>query len=170
MAPLAESMSAVNLAECGFEPAVAEEAIEPELPIVDAHHHLWPSDYWIPYDRSAFEKDLSRGHNITSTVFVECGASYRTEGDVALRPVGETEFVAQTCPDHELPTLAAGIVAWADLTQPAEVARTLEAHLEAAGSRLCGIRHNVVWHPQPGFVQGSVFAPHLLLDDQFRSG
>lgn len=101
----------MKLAECGFEPAVAEKAVEPELPIVDAHHHLWPSGYWIPYDRSAFEEDLGRGHHIVSTVFVECGASYRTEGDLALRPVGETEFVAHVCPAHESPALAAGIVA-----------------------------------------------------------
>lgn len=160
----------MKLAECGFEPAVAEKVVEPELPIVDAHHHLWPSGYWIPYDRSAFEKDLGRGHHIVSTVFVECGASYHTEGDLALRPVGETAFVAHVCPEHESPALAAGIVAWADFTQPAEAARTLDAHLEAGGSRLCGVRHNVVWHSQPGFVEGSVFPPHLLLDDQFRVG
>jgi predicted TIM-barrel fold metal-dependent hydrolase len=163
-------MAAVKLAECGFEPAVVEETIEPKLPIVDPHHHLWPSGYWIPYDRSAFQKDLSRGHHIISTVFVECGAAYRTEGDPALRPVGETEFVTRACPEHESPALAAGIVAWADLTQPAEAARTLDAHLEAAGSRLCGVRHNVVWHPQPGFVEGPVFPRHLLLDDRFRLG
>jgi L-fuconolactonase len=169
-ATVAERRSAVKLAECGFEPAVSERVIEPELPIVDAHHHLWPSGYWIPYDRSAFQEDLNRGHDIVSTVFVECGAAYRSEGDPALRPVGETEFVVRVCPEHETPALAGGIVAWADLTQPAEAARTLDAHLEAAGSRLCGIRHNVVWHPQPGFVEGSVFPPHLLLDDRFRAG
>jgi L-fuconolactonase len=160
----------VKLAECGFEPALAEEILEPDLPIVDAHHHLWPSGYWIPYDRSAFEVDLHRGHNIVSTVFVECGASYRAEGDPALRPAGETEFVTGVCPEGERPALAAGIVAWADVTQPAEAARTLAAHLEVGGSRLRGIRHNVVWHPQPGFVEGPAFPPHLLLDDQFRAG
>ena len=33
------------------------------------------------------------GHNVTQTVFVECGSMYREDGPIALAPVGETLFV-----------------------------------------------------------------------------
>ena len=48
-----------------------EEALEPELPICDPHHHFW--EY--PGSRYLLEEllsDLDGGHNIVSTVFVEC--------------------------------------------------------------------------------------------------
>ena len=37
--------------------------------------------------------DITSGHNVIATVFVQCGAMYRAGGPEALRPVGETEFV-----------------------------------------------------------------------------
>ncbi|WP_163550063.1 amidohydrolase family protein [Candidatus Frankia nodulisporulans] len=164
----------MKLDETAAEPAPPEQVLDPDLPIVDAHHHLWPSGYWIPYDQHAYLRDLERGHRITATVFVECGANYRRDGDPALRPVGETEFVTAACPHDpaaaRTPGMAAGIVAWADLTQPAVAARTIDAHLGAAGGRVRGIRHNVIWHRTPGIVKGQNFPARLLLDDQFRAG
>ena len=71
---------------------VQESVVDPELPICDPHHHLW--DY--PTNRyllDEFLQDLGGGHNIVSSVFVECGSMYRADGPVALRPVGEIEFV-----------------------------------------------------------------------------
>src|SRR6185295_4613951 len=38
-------------------------------------------------------KDLTSGHNIRATVYMECGAMYRADGPEALKCVGETEFV-----------------------------------------------------------------------------
>jgi len=69
-----------------------EEALEPELPICDPHHHLW--DY--PQSRYMLHEilhDMSGGHNIRSTVFIECRSMYRADGPEALKPIGETEFV-----------------------------------------------------------------------------
>ena len=91
--------------------APQEEILEPALPIVDPHHHLWdrrlnPAE--LPPPRHGFENvmrlaprylwdelfaDMSRGHNVRATVFVQCGSMYRADGPPALRPVGETEFV-----------------------------------------------------------------------------
>ncbi|MCK9920710.1 amidohydrolase family protein [Frankia sp. AgPm24] len=159
----------MKLDETATEPAPREDVIDPELPIVDPHHHLWPSGYWIPYDQHAYLRDIERGHRITATVFVECRAAYRPDGDEALRPVGETELVTAVCPAGATPALAAGLVAWADLTRPADAARTIDGHLEAAGGRLRGIRHNVIWHRRP-IVKGQDSPPHLLLDDQFQAG
>ena len=71
---------------------VAEDAIDPDLPICDPHHHLW--DY--PGSRYLLDEllaDVGSGHNVASTVFMECGSMYRAAGPEALKPVGETEFV-----------------------------------------------------------------------------
>ena len=68
-----------------------EEILEPALPIVDPHHHLWE---WTRYMVPELLKDLASGHNVRATVFMETGAWYRKEGPEHLRAVGETEFVA----------------------------------------------------------------------------
>ena len=71
---------------------VHEEALEPALPIVDAHHHLWIRSghrYLVP----EFVEDMGSGHNIVATVYAECHSMYRQGGDGALQSLGETEFV-----------------------------------------------------------------------------
>ena len=71
---------------------VVEEIVEPEREICDPHHHLWDH----PQSRYLLDEllaDTGGGHNVVSTVFVECSSMYRALGPEALRPVGETEFV-----------------------------------------------------------------------------
>ena len=67
----------------------AEEALEPNLPIIDAHHHLWDRKDW----RYLFDEYLADiagcGHNITASIFMQCQAMYRAEGPSALRVIGE---------------------------------------------------------------------------------
>src|SRR5438067_5140624 len=73
--------------------AAPEEILEPELPIVDPHHHLWQrADHRYLLDE--LRADLETGHNIVATVFLECRSMYRSGGSSEMRPVGETEFVA----------------------------------------------------------------------------
>jgi len=58
---------------------VVEEALEPDLPICDPHHHLWDH----PGSRYLLDEilqDTNSGHNVVSTVFVECGSMYRASG------------------------------------------------------------------------------------------
>jgi hypothetical protein len=57
---------------------VLEEALEPDLPICDPHHHMWdrPGTRYMLPDLLADAK----GHNLVDTVFVECRSGYRTEG------------------------------------------------------------------------------------------
>ncbi|MDP6415287.1 MAG: hypothetical protein QGG54_09750, partial [Gammaproteobacteria bacterium] len=65
-----------------------EPALEPELPIIDPHHHLWDR----PGNRYMLEDliDDTRTHNVRQTVFVECSSMYRADGPEELRVVGET--------------------------------------------------------------------------------
>ena len=124
-----------------------EEIIEPGLEIVDPHHHLWDR----PGHRFLIEQllaDTGSGHNITQTVFIECGSMYRAEGPVEMKPVGETEFVngtaAMSASGQYGPTrLCRGIVGHADLRLGDAVARVLEAQIAAGDGRFRGIRHSV---------------------------
>ena len=69
-----------------------EEPLDPALPIVDPHHHLWDRPGW-RYLLDDLLADTNSGHNIVATVFVQCRAMHRAGGPEELRPVGETEFV-----------------------------------------------------------------------------
>jgi hypothetical protein len=71
---------------------VDEEIIEPELAIIDPHHHLWVRD-GEPYLMPELLDDVNAGHNIVATVYAECHSMYRAEGPEELRSLGETEFV-----------------------------------------------------------------------------
>lgn len=152
-----------------------EAVLEPELPIVDAHHHLWDhasGRYFLP----DMLEDLSSGHNIRATVAVECHAMYREDATPALRPVGETEFLngaaaMSASGAYGRCRVAAGIVAHADLCLGAAVRPVLEAHARAAGGRLRGVRYSAVWHPDPA-ARGSLARPpaYVLGDPKFRAG
>ena len=125
-----------------------EPTLEPELPICDPHHHLWdfrPGVVAPRYLLDDFLEDLASGHNIVSTVFVECGTMFRADGPDALRPVGETEFAAGVAATSESgrygPTrVAAGIVGTAYLTLGDAVTEVLDRQIEAGGGRFRGIR------------------------------
>jgi len=69
-----------------------EPILEPELPIIDPHHHLWvrPGSRYLADDLLA---DMNSGHNIVATVYVQARSMYRLAGPVEMRPIGETEFV-----------------------------------------------------------------------------
>src|SRR5579864_5617788 len=70
-----------------------EPILEPERAIVDPHHHLWPANGRTAYLLDDLRADTGSGHNVQTTVFIECLTGYRQDGPEALRPVGETEFV-----------------------------------------------------------------------------
>src|SRR3954463_2572881 len=73
-----------------------EAALEPALPIIDPHHHLWDGNQPRLQRRYLLDEilaDTNGGHNIVSTVFIECSSMYRADGPEHMRPVGEVEFV-----------------------------------------------------------------------------
>ena len=120
-----------------------EDALEPDLPIVDPHHHLWEREGGYLLDELV--ADLTSGHRIVATVFAQCGYAYRTSGPLPLRPVGETEFVAGVAAEAERRGVAtrvcAGIVGHADLELGDAVEEVLQAHIDAGKGRFRGIRH-----------------------------
>jgi predicted TIM-barrel fold metal-dependent hydrolase len=132
---------------------VQEPILDPDQPIIDAHHHLWDA----PGRRYLFDEylaDLDTGHRILATVFVQCHSMYRSFGPEALRPVGETEFVAGAAARSESgmygPTrMCAAIVGSLDPFLGDGVQPVLEAHLRAGGGRFRGIRLRTAHDPSP---------------------
>jgi L-fuconolactonase len=124
---------------------VVEEIVDPDVPIVDPHHHLWPAGGAMPYGTDDLAADTTSGHHVVATVFVECRAAYDHDRSPHLKVVGETEFVARAAErllaDHPEAPPIAGIVAHADLTlDPDQLTEVLDAHAQAAGDRFVGIR------------------------------
>lgn len=137
---------------------VQEDVLEPERPIVDPHHHLWRHDA-APYLLDELWRDTGSGHNVTQTVFIECGSEYFTDGPQHLKPVGETAFVAgvakAACADTQgrnkigAPKIGApkigAVVGHADLLLGAHIEEVLEAHVDAGDGLFRGIRHSAAW-------------------------
>ena len=154
---------------------VVEEPLEPALPIIDPHHHLWDH----PGSRYLLDEilhDTGSGHRVIATVFVECMSMYRADGDPAMKPVGETEFVngiaAQSASGGYGDTrIAAGIVSFADLSLGAAVEPVLRAHIAAAPARFRGIRHAGGFDASPEIRNSHTNPPAgLYKSPRFREG
>lgn len=160
-------------------PLVQEEVVEPELGIVDPHHHLWDyrgkPGYQPTYLLDDLHGDTGSGHRIEATVFVECSWAYRTDGPVEFREVGETEFVAA---EAALSLQRVGqapigaIVGGCDLRIGSKLNGVLDAHEQAGAGLFRGIRHRLA-HDPTGSARTS--APHeniegLMGTDEFRAG
>ena len=156
------------------QPAPSEDILEPDLPICDPHHHLWDfpqSRYLLP----ELLADLSSGHKIESTVFVECTTFYSAHLPSPMNMVGETEFVAGAAAMADSgrygPIRACrGSVGRADLTHP-DVGAHLDAHIRAGGRRFKGIRHAAGWHASADIRNSHTDPPpNLYADPNFRRG
>ncbi|CAN5923155.1 amidohydrolase family protein [soil metagenome] len=129
--------------------APAEPILEPDLPIVDTHHHLWDMPGY-RYLLDELLADLNTGHNIVATVFEECRAMYRARGPEEMKPVGEVEFVAGVAAMSDSgrygsARICKGIVGYADLARGDRVAAVLESQVAAGGGRFRGIRYSAGW-------------------------
>jgi L-fuconolactonase len=154
-----------------------EAALEPDLPIIDPHHHFWDSPHRGHYLLPELLSDIGGGHNIVSTVFLECRAMYRKAGSREMAPLGEVEFVtglaAQSASGNYGPCrVAEVIVGGGDLSVGAKVGELLEAEITAAGGRLRGMRHGVAWDADKAISDyASRTVPlHQVMDPKFREG
>lgn len=172
-----------------------EAILDPELPIIDPHHHLWDRPAALlaalPAPKHGFEHvirmsprylldellaDMTRGHNVVGTVYMECGSFYRASGPAHLRPVGETEavngFAAISASNlYGEVRACAGIVGTADLKRGEAAREVLEAHIAAGGGRFRGVRQSASADADPE-VLGPLHrqGPGLYLQEDFRRG
>ncbi|QIG53064.1 amidohydrolase family protein [Altererythrobacter sp. BO-6] len=170
-----------------------EPILEPDLAIIDPHHHLWDLrpmlpmfpeprhrfiETLIPAAHYTFDQllaDVQTGHNIIATVFMECSAFYNAAYGNAKKPVGEVEYVngvaAQSASGlYGDLRLCAGIVGHADLTLGSAAGEVLDA-LQAASPRFRGLRHQGAWDADPEVLGPPFHAPpELYRDSTFSEG
>lgn len=153
---------------------VIEDVIDPDLEIIDPHHHLWPAGQGLPYQRDDLHRDVNghdgRGaHKVIKTVFMECGSAYDRSAPEHLRSLGETRYIAdQALSDPE--PLMAGIVGHVDLRRD-DLDDLLDRHTEAGRGLFRGVRDALsrAEHPDAMMIPGQ--APRdLYLDPDFRRG
>jgi predicted TIM-barrel fold metal-dependent hydrolase len=156
-----------------------EDPLEPDLRICDPHHHLWDFQTARVAPRYLLDEileDVQSGHNVVSTVFIECGAMFKANGPEALRPVGETEFVngiaAMSASGLYGPVrVAAGIVGTANLRLGDAVAAVLDAQIVAGGGRFRGIRLGATWDASDVVPNHRTNPPQgVFLRPDFRAG
>lgn len=126
-----------------------EDILEPDLPIVDPHHHLWLRAGYT-YLMPELAADLNSGHNIVATVFAECHSMYRKDGPAAERSLGETEFVtgqaAMAASGTFGPARACAVMFGnVDMTLGAGIKALLEKHIATSGGRFRGVRYSTGW-------------------------
>ncbi|MBU3739693.1 MAG: amidohydrolase [Rhodoferax sp.] len=133
-----------------------EPILEPDLPIIDSHHHLFdrparPGQPPLRYLLDDYLADASAGHNIVASVYMEILAFARQDGPEVLRPLGEVEFangIAATAASGRYGPcrVAAGIVGYADLRLGDAVGGLLDRCLQAAPERFRGVRQVTIAH------------------------
>jgi L-fuconolactonase len=152
---------------------VAEAIVEPEIEIIDPHHHLWPHSLGVfgVYDLDELQEDTGGGHRVVGTVFVECSAEYDKDAPEHLRSVGETRYVA----DRAEASAANGgaeilaIVSATDLRFGPPLDEALDAHVAAGRGRFRGIRQRLAYDASIE-GHGHNADPTLMGDPAFRAG
>ena len=151
-----------------------EETLDPSLPICDPHHHLWagrtgvtPQDYLL----DDFLADINSGHNVVSTIFIECGTMFSTDGRIAFRPIGETQLANEVAAmsasgRYGNTRVAAGIVGTAYLNDGDSVGAVLDAQLATGGKRFKGIRQAAVSDNDPSVPNHRTNPPRELYGEQ----
>ncbi|WP_046112453.1 amidohydrolase family protein [Aquincola tertiaricarbonis] len=147
-----------------------EDVLEPDLAIIDAHHHFYDRPGWRYLDED-YRADAASGHAVQASVYMQALTRYRTDGPVACQPVGETAYVAAVTENRGPVRVAAGIVGHADLRLGDAVQGVLEAHIAAGRGRFRGIRHLTTWDADTSLANPATAAPAgLLLDSAYRAG
>ncbi|HEU0196823.1 MAG TPA: amidohydrolase family protein [Nevskiaceae bacterium] len=174
---------------------LTESPLDHERPIIDPHHHLWdwPTSMLgvLPFPGHPFNDilktkhrylldqllaDVTAGHNIRATVFIETNAMYRKDGPEETQSLGETEFangIAAMCASGTYGDVlgAAGIVGHVDLRLGERSEGILEQHINVAGGRFRGIRQSGAWDSDATVLGVSSAAPPgLFADPAFRKG
>ena len=172
---------------------MTEAILEPDLPIIDPHHHLWDLRPLLPvfpephhpfiaavarspyYTFNELHADATSGHNIIATVFMECGAFYRAGVEDGMKVLGETEYVngvaAQSASGlYGNLRLCDAIIGHVDLTLGDSARAILEAQMTIT-PRFKGIRHQGAWNADPDVLGPPFHAPEgLYSDPAFRKG
>jgi L-fuconolactonase len=127
--------------------------------MIDAHHHLWDfaareypflmGDSPLFTDAELAQLRRSFGLADLAPLAAECGVT----GTVVIQTVDEPWETPELLALAAEPSgLLVGVVGWTDLTAPAVEDAVAGLRGLPGGSLLCGIRHPVVFEPDPGWL------------------
>ncbi|WP_421993749.1 amidohydrolase family protein [Roseococcus sp.] len=151
---------------------IQEPILEPALPIIDPHHHIWDrggETYLLP----ELLADTATGHDIRATVFIQCASMYDEDAEPARRSLGETRFMTELAKATETSRTraCAGLVGLVDLTLGDRVTPLLEEHVALSGGRFKGVRNRTAWDASPRVRSNlEVPPPGPLNDPVFKDG
>jgi L-fuconolactonase len=152
-----------------------EPILEPDLPIIDAHHHLLARPGF-RYLLDDFAADANAGHNIVASIYLEILSYIRTDGPEHLRPLGELEFangVGAMAASGEFGKcrVAASIVGFADMRLGDSVAELFDQSMQRAPERFRGVRQVVFDYPDDSaYRHATIRVPQgVLHHPQFRN-
>lgn len=151
-----------------------EPILEPNLPIIDAHQHLFDRP-GLRYMVEDYLKDARAGHRVIASVYVETLAFARTDGPEVLRPLGEIEFangIGAMCESGRYGCrVGAAIVGHADMRLGDRVAELLDQAIARAPERFRGVRQVAIADPSSAPYRFIPKRPPkgLLRSAEFRS-
>jgi len=128
-----------------------ESIIDPDLPIIDAHHHLFDRPA-LRYMLEDYLADIGAGHKIVASTYIETQAFVRPDAPELLRPIGEIEFAngvaaMSASGRYGASRVCAAIVGYADLRLGDPVAQLLDRALELAPDRFRGVHQITIEDP-----------------------
>ena len=169
-----------------------EEALEPDLEIVDCHHHLWDYRQLMGYNLLGIFKQqyyladelvddiVGAGHNVTRTVYVEAHAFHGKDGPdpettAKLAPLGEIFFAQGVAAQFASGQYGANVRACAAIVGTADLqayGAGIEPLLEECVRRcpnFRGVRCSAAHDEKPD-VENFARSPGLYADAKFREG
>lgn len=165
---------------------VVEAAVEPELAIVDAHHHLWDYRQLMGHNLLGILKQqyymtdelvddiVGAGHRVTHTVYVEAHAFHGVDDGELCAPVGEVRFAqgiaAQFASDAygKGVRACAAIVGTADLAKHGAAVEPALLAMKAQCPNFRGIRCSATHDSK--MVNNNYASPGLYKKASFREG
>ena len=155
-----------------------ETIVDPDIPIIDAHIHLFDGRPTPRYMLQEYLDDVRSGHRIIASVYVETNAFVRTRGPELMRPLGEVEFANGVGAMADSGVygdcrVCAGIVAHADFTLGDAVSDYLDRALQLAPDRMRGIRQVMIEDPTGRYFRYMMMnrpQPGIMRHPLFRQG
>ncbi len=161
-----------------------EAALEPELEIVDPHHHVWDMRELMGHNLMGIFRQqyymtdellddfVGGGHNVTRTVFVTTHAFFSADADPAMAPLGEVQFVQGVAAQfasgkYGAMRCCAGIVGAADLAGLGAAVEPLLLACKAASPNYRGVRCTAAHDPN---IAANFAKPGMYAEPRFREG
>jgi predicted TIM-barrel fold metal-dependent hydrolase len=170
----------------GWHNQTLEEVLEPEIEIVDPHHHLWDMrelngyNLWGIFKQQYYMTDelvedcVFGGHRVTHTVFMEAHSFQSKDLESMMAPLGEVQMAQGVAAQfasgkYGKVRCAAGIVGTADFEKYGAAVERLLTACKSASPNYCGVRCSAQ-HDTKVTDKFAVPEPGLYRKPKFREG